>query len=66
MLLLFIQFGHSIVHWEMLNILEPFRVLGKYWTSSQVLFYRDKAAVLQVADSGKTRDLLSAACLRNI
>ena len=55
-----------IIHWEMMNLLMALKVWGRQWAGSHILFFCDNAAVVQVVDSGKTRDPLFAACLRNI
>ena len=39
---------------------------GSQWAGSHILFFCDNAAVVQVVDTGKTRDPLLATCLRNI
>ena len=42
------------------------KVWGSQWAGSHVLLFCDNAAVVQVVDNGKTKDLLLATCLRNI
>ena len=56
----------SIVHLEMLNILAAVRVWGKAWRNTKVAIACDNLAVVQVLNSGKTRDLTLAAIARNI
>ena len=50
----------------MINVVIALRVWGSHWAGSQILFFCENAAVVQVVDSGKTRDPLLASCLRNI
>ena len=59
-------FEPSIVHWEMINVVIALRLWGRHWAGSHILFFCDNAAVVQVVDTGKTRDPLLATCLRNI
>ena len=42
------------------------KMWGSQWAGSHILFFCDNAAVVQVVDTGKTRDPLLATCLRNI
>ena len=56
----------SIVHLKMLNILAALRVWGKAWRNTKVAIACDNLAVVQVLNSGKTRDLTLAAIARNI
>ena len=56
----------QIVHLEMLNILAALRVWHKSWHNSKVAIACDNLAVVQVLNSGKTRDLTLAAIARNI
>ena len=56
----------QIVHLEMLNILAALKVWHKSWKDSKVAIACDKLAVVQVLNSGKTRDLTLAAIARNI
>ena len=55
-----------IVHLEMLNILAALRVWGEAWNNAKVAIACDNLAVVQVLNSGKTRDLTLAAIARNI
>ena len=64
-----IPLGHinlNIVHLEMLNILAALRVWQEAWRNSKVAIACDNLAVVQVLNSGKTRDLTLAAIARNI
>ena len=61
-----IQFDLKIVHLEMLNILVALRVWTIFWRHSTVWIFCDNKAVVQVAESGKTKDPYLAACIRNI
>ena len=56
----------QIVHLEMLNILAALRVWQDPWRNSKVAIACDNLAVVQVLNSGKTRDLTLAAIARNI
>ena len=56
----------NIVHLEMLNILAALRVWQEAWRNSKVGIACDNLAVVQVLNSGKTRDLTLAAIARNI
>ena len=60
------QFDLQIVHLEMLNILVALRIWKKFWRHSIVSIFCDNKAVVQVAESGKTKDPYLAACIRNI
>ena len=60
------QFDLKIVHLEMLNILVALRVWKNFWRHSIVRIFCDNKAVVQVAESGKTKDPYLAACIRNI
>ena len=55
-----------IVHLEMLNILAALRIWGEAWNNSKVAIACDNLAVVQVLNSGKTRDLTLAAIASNI
>ena len=56
----------QIVHLEMLNILAALRLWHKSWHNCKVAIACDNLAVVQVLNSGKTRDLTLAAIARNI
>ena len=56
----------KIVHLEMLNILVALRKWNQFWSHSTVRIYCDNIAVVQVVQSGKTKDPYLAACIRNI
>ena len=56
----------QIVHLEMLNILAALRVWQEPWKNSKVAIACDNLAVVQVLNSGHTRDLTLAAIARNI
>ena len=60
------QFDLKIVHLEMLNILVALRIWKFFWTHSTVRIFCENKAVVQVAESGKTKDPYLAACIRNI
>ena len=56
----------KIVHLEMLNLVIALRVWARKWTHSVVKFYCDNMAVVQVVQTGRTKDQFLALCLRNI
>ena len=56
----------QIVHLEMLNILAALRVWHEPWRNSKIVIACDNLAVVQVLNSGKTKDLTLAAIARNI
>ena len=64
-----IPLGHNnlnICHLEMLNILLALRIWKDQWANSRISVACDNQAVVQVLNSGKTRDLTLAAIARNI
>ena len=56
----------KIVHLEMINILIAIRIWANHWQYKTVTFSCDNMAVVQVVHSGKTKDPMLAACIRNI
>ena len=56
----------NICHLEMLNILLALRVWKDQWPKNKISVACDNQAVVQVLNSGKTRDLTLAAIARNI
>ena len=56
----------TIVHWEMINILIALRLWGRHWVHSSIEIFCDNLAVVQVITSGKPRDPILGACIRNI
>ena len=56
----------AIVHLEMVNVLVAVRIFAKFWHRRSVLVKCDNNAVVQVLNSGKTRDPFLASCARNI
>ena len=56
----------SIVHLEMINILVAIRVFGHMWHRQLIQVKCDNDAVVQVLNSGRTRDPFLATCARNI
>ena len=56
----------TIVHLEMLNLVIALKLWGHRWAHMTVRFYCDNLAVVQVVNTGKTRDEWLALCLRNI
>ena len=62
----YMDFQPNITHLEMLNIMVAPRLLAKDWAGSSVTFHCDNLAVVQVVNSGKTRDTLRNVCIRHI
>ena len=62
----YVDFHPNITHLEMLNIVIALRLWAKDWTGSLVTFHCDNLAVVQVVNSGKTRDKFLNACIRHI
>ena len=60
------KFDLKIVYLEMINILVTLRKWKQFWTHSKVKLFCDNKAVVQVVESGKTKDPYLAACIRNI
>ena len=60
------NFHPSITHLEMLNLLIALRLWGSHWAQSSMYIYCDNMAVVQMASSGRTKDLFLGACIRNI
>ena len=60
------QFDLKLVHLEMLNILVALRIWKEFWRHSTVKTFCDNKALVQVAESSKTKDPYLAACIRNI
>ena len=55
-----------ITQLEMINILVAIRIFGPTWSHKKVLIKCDNLAVVQVLQSGRTRDAFMAACVRNV
>ena len=62
----YVDFQPNITHLEMLNVLVAMRLWAKDWTGSVVTLHCDNLAVVQVVNSGKTRDKFLNACIRHI
>ena len=56
----------NIVHFELLNILVAFKVWGEDWRGGRIVIKTDNRAVVDICNSGFTRDLTLAAYIRNI
>ena len=56
----------KIVHLEMLNLDIALKLWAQKWAHSTVKFYCDNLAVVQVVNTGKTKDEWLALALRNI
>ena len=58
--------GLSITHFEMLNILVAIKMWGNKWIGQKVKLKTDNMAVVQVCNTGHTRDMELACYIRNI
>ena len=58
--------GLTIVHYEMVNFVIALRLWGHFWCHSRVNILSDNLAVVQVVNSGKTKDMFLATCVRDI
>ena len=56
----------KIIHLEMLNIVIALRTWDVYWRHSDIDIFCDNLGVVQVVETGKTRDQFLALCVRNI
>ena len=56
----------TIVHLEMLNIVIALRTWGHLWQHGSISIICDNLGVVQVVQTGKTRDQFLALCVRNI
>ena len=56
----------KITQLEMLNVVVALRLWATEWAHSAVKLFCDNLAVVQVGQTGKTRDSFLAACIRNI
>ena len=56
----------SITHFEMLNILVAIKLWGSKWLGKKVKLKTDNMAVVQVCNTGHTRDMELASYIRNI
>ena len=61
------QFSHlHITQLEMLNIVVALKVWSNLWQNKKIKIKCDNLAVVEVLDSGKTRDQFLALCARNV
>ena len=58
--------GLTVVHYEMVNFVIALRLWGHFWSYSRVNIFSDNLAAVQVVNSGKTKDMFLATCIRNI
>ena len=56
----------KIIHLEMLNIMIALRTWGHRWRHSAIEIFCDNLGVVQVVETGRTRDPFLALCIRNI
>ena len=56
----------KILHLKMLNIIVPLKTWGIRWRHSAIDIFCDNLGVVQVVETGKTRDSFLALCVRNI
>ena len=52
--------GLTIVHYEMVNFVIVLRLWGHFWRHSRVNIFSDNLAVVQVINSGKSKDMFLA------
>ena len=62
----FENFCPTITPLEMINVLIALRLWAKLWAHSMVTVHCDNLAVVQVINSGKTRDKFLGVCIRNL
>ena len=58
--------GYSIVQLEILNILVACKVWAAHWSNKRIKIWCDNLAVVEVLNSGRSRDDTLATCARNI
>ena len=56
----------KIIHLEMLNIVIALRTWGHLWRHSVIKIFCDNLGVVQVVETGKTRDTFLGLCIRNV
>ena len=57
---------YNICHLEMLNIIVASKIWAIHWTNRKIQIHCDNMAVVQVLNTGKTRDPVLATCARNL
>ena len=58
--------GYNIVQLEILNILVACKVWANHWANKRIKIWCNNLAVVEVLNSGKSRDATLATCARNI
>lgn len=58
--------SYNICHFEMINIMIALKLWYKDWAKHHIQFFVDNEAVVQIMNSGKTKDKLLAMFARNI
>ena len=58
--------NYNINHFEMVNLVVAIRLWGKHWQHQNVKIYIDNASVVQVCNTGYTREKFLGACIMNI
>ena len=58
--------NYNIVHLEILNVMVALKIWGHVWKDCHISIFCDNMAVIQVLNSGRTKDMVLAACARNI
>ena len=58
--------NYSIVHLEMVNIVAALKIWGPMWRDTRIQIYCDNLAVVQVLNSGGSRDSILSTCARNV
>ena len=56
----------KIIHLEMLNIVIALRTWDHWWHHSVITIFCNNLWVIQVVETGRTRDSFLALCIRNI
>ena len=58
--------GYNIVQLEILNILVACKIWATHWYNRRIKIWCDNLAVVEVLNSGKSRNYILATCARNI
>ena len=58
--------GLTIVHYEIVNFVIALRLWGKFWRHSRAHILSNNLEVVQVVNSGKTKDMFLATYVRKI
>ena len=58
--------NYDICQLEMLNIVVALKIWANHWRNKKIHIYCDNIAVVQVMNTGRTRDSILATCARNV